>query len=78
MQYFCSLTGRVVTHHIVVDRVSRVSRTLVQRAVLSHRGLPRTVEVVGHDVHVVQDAGKPDNFFAIYNFIVILIDTLQR
>lgn len=46
------------THHIEVDQGSLVSGTLEQRAVLSNVVLPRTMEVIGHDVEVVQHTGK--------------------
>ena len=57
--YYEFTTG-AVTHHIEVDQISLVSGALVQRAVLSDNVLPRTVEVVGHDVEVVQHTGKQD------------------
>lgn len=46
------------TYHIEVDHRSLVSGALVQRAVLSNIVLPRTVEVIGHDVEVVQNTDK--------------------
>lgn len=46
------------THHIEVDHLSLVSGSLIQRAVLSNSVLPGAVEVVAHDVEVVQDSGE--------------------
>lgn len=48
------------THHIEVDHGSLVSRTPVQRAVLSNIVLPRTMEVIGHDVEVVKHTDNTD------------------
>lgn len=43
------------TYHIEVDVSALVSWSFVQRAVLTGLLLPRSMEVIGHDMEVVQN-----------------------